>query len=105
MPSVKRGVTVSPPGTALSSVTVNSIPSPSSAEASSMVTAGGTWSSSVIVPVAVPVAVTVAEVPDTLRATVKVSSDSSSLSSLVATVKVCVSPAVPAKLIPAMFSS
>ncbi len=105
MPSVWLGVTEKGPDVALSSVTVNSIPSPSSAEASSMVTAGGTWSSSVIVPVAVPVAVTVAEVPDTLRATVKVSSDSSTLSSVVATVKGCVSPAVPAKLIPTVFSS
>ena len=102
VPSVKLGVTVRPPDTAASSVTVNVIPSPSVAEASAMVNAG--LSSLVIVPVAVSVAVTVTEAPDTLRPTVNVSSDSTSVSSVVAAVKVCVSPAVPAKLIPAVFS-
>ena len=63
----------------------------------------GTVSSSSIVPVAVSVAVTVTEVPDTLRPTVNVSSDSSSLSSVVATVKLFDSPAFPAKLIPTVF--
>ena len=64
----------------------------------------GVWSSLRIVPVAVDVAVTRAEFPDTLSATVNVSSDSSALSSIVATVKLCLSPAVPAKLIPAVFA-
>ena len=54
--------------------------------------------SSVIVPVAVSDAVTVAEVPETARLTVKVSSVSTSVSSVVATVKVLVSPAVPVKV-------
>ena len=40
MPSVKLGVTVKPPETALSSVTVKVIESPSLAEASAIVTAG-----------------------------------------------------------------
>ena len=57
-----------------------------------------------MVPVAVSVAVTVSDAPDTARLTVNVSSSSFSLSSVVATVKVCVSSAVPAKLMPAVFS-
>ena len=57
-----------------------------------------------MVPVPVSVAVTVAEVPETARLTVKVSFGSASLSSVVATVNVCVSPAVPAKLSAAAFS-
>ena len=93
---------MSPPVTALSSVTVKVITSPSSAEASSIVTAAA--SSSVIVPRPVSVAVTLACVPDTVRPTVKVSSASESVSSVVATVKVCVSPFVPAKLSAAVFS-
>ena len=55
-------------------------------------------------PVAVSVAVTVAEVPDTLRPTVKVSFGSTSVSSVVATVKVLVSPAVPVKVSAEVFS-
>ena len=67
---------------------------------------GGRFPSSsfVIVPVAVPVAVTVPAAPETLILTVKVSSASTAASSVVATVKVSVSPAVPAKLTPAVFS-
>ena len=61
VPSVKLGVTVSPPDTALSSVTVNVIWSPSLADASAIVRAG--VSSSRIVPVAVSLAVMVSEVP------------------------------------------
>ena len=57
-----------------------------------------------IVPVAVSVAVTSAVVPDTLKLTVNVSSGSWSSSSVVATVNVCVSPAVPVKLSPDVFS-
>ena len=100
--SVKLGVTVSPPDTALSSVTVKVIESPSAALASAMVTAGS--SSLVIVPVAVSVASTVAEVSDTARLTVKVSSGSSAVSSVVETVNVCVSPALPAKVSAEVFS-
>ena len=99
---MKEGVTVRPPDTALSSVTVKVIASPSLAEASAMVTAA--LSSSVMVPLAVSVAVTVAVVPDTARPTVNVSFGSTSVSSVVATVKVCVSPAVPVKLSPDGFS-
>ena len=91
-----------PPVIALSRVTVKVIASPSLAEESSIVTAGA--SSSRIVPVAVSVAVTVSCAPETVRFTVNVSSDSASLSSVVATVKVCVSPTVPAKVMPAVFS-
>ena len=102
VPSVKLGVTVKPPETALSRVTVKLIESPSLAEASAMVTAG--WSSLVIVPVAVSVAVTVAVAPDTARLTVKVSSGSTAVSSVVVTVKLWVSPAVPAKVSAVVFS-
>ncbi len=56
-----------------------------------------------MVPVAESVAVTVAEVPETARVTVNVSSGSTSLSSVVATVKDLVSPAVPAKRSAAVF--
>ncbi len=60
-----------------------------------MVTAGGGGSSLRIVPVAVSVAV----IPEavTRRPTVNVSSGSNAASSVVATVKLFVSPAVPAK--------
>ena len=102
VPSVKLGVTVKPPETALSRVTVKLIESPSLAEASAMVTAGS--SSLVIVPVAVSVASTAAEVSDTARPTVKVSSASSAVSSVVETVNVCVSPSVPVKVRAVVFS-
>ena len=102
------GVTVRPPGTAWSSVTVNVIESPSLAEASSMVTAasseGDLSNTELIVPVAVSVDVTVAEVPETDRLTVKVSASSSAVSSVVATVKLCVSPAVPVNVSADVFS-
>ena len=100
--SVNEGVTVSPPETALSRVTVKVRSSPSSAETFSMVTAGS--SSLVIVPVAVSVASTVAVVFETARLTVKVSSGSSAVSSVVETVNVCISPAVPVKVRAAVFS-
>ena len=58
----------------------------------------------VTVPVAVSVAVTGNDVPETFRLTVKVSSASRSASSAVATVKVCVSFFVPAKVSAAVFS-
>ena len=102
VPSVKLGVTVNPPHTGLSSVTVNASGSPSSADAPSIVTAGAP-SSSRIVPVAVRAA-TVSEVPETDRPTVKVSSGSMSASSVVATTNVWASPLVPAKIMAAVFS-
>ena len=100
--SVKPGVTVSPPDTALSSVTVTVMAPPSLPFASSIVTAGS-LSSSRIVPVAVDVS-TASEVPETARPTVKVSSASTSASSVVATVNFCVSPAVPAKVSAVVFA-
>ena len=100
--SVKLGVTVRPPDTGLSRVTVNVMAPPSLPFASSIVTAGG-LSSSTIVAVAEDVA-TVSEVPETVRPTVKVSSDSRRVSSVVATVKVCDSSAAPAKVSAAVFS-
>ena len=57
-----------------------------------------------IVPVAVSVAVTVSEVPETVRLTVNLSFASMSVSSVVATVKVFFSPAVPAKVSAAVFA-
>ena len=88
---------------ALSSVTVKVIESPSLADASAIVSVGGRLSSK-IVPVAVSVAVTVTDVSETVRPTVKVSAVSATASSVVATVKVCVSPRVPAKASPDVFS-
>ena len=61
-------------------------------------------SSFVIVPVPVSVAVTGAVVPDTDRLTVNVSLLSTTASSVVATLKVCVSPAVPVKVSTAVFA-
>ena len=107
MTSVKPGVTVNPPCTALLRVTVKVIASPSVAPASVMVTV---WlpvvppSSSMIVPVAGLPAVTPAGASDRLRPTVKVSSASTTASSVVATAKVCVSPAAPVKVSAAVFS-
>ena len=103
VPPLKLGVTVSPPPTALSSVTVKVMDSPSSAEASSMVTAA-LPSSLLMVPVAVSVAVTLDVVPETVRPTVKVSLASTAASSVVATVKLWVSPADPAKVSAVVFS-
>ena len=101
---MKLGVSVKPPGTALSSVTEKERASPSSARALVAVTEAETAgvlsdavSSLVIVPVAVSLAVTGCVVPETVRATVKVSSASTSSSSVVATLNACVSPAVPLK--------
>ena len=100
--SVKEGVTVNPPATALSSVTVKVIVSPSMAAASAIVTVGKApcraRERSRIVPVAATVASTATVVPETDRATMNVSSSSTSESSMVATMRVRVSPAVPAKL-------
>ena len=95
VPSVKLGVTVRPPGTALLSTTAKVIRLPSCAQALPISAAAP--SSSMIVPVAVSVAVTAVDVPETDRLTVNVSC-SPSLSAVVATVKVWVSPAVPAKM-------
>ena len=83
--------------------------SPSSAEESAIVTSGAMLlsggSSSKIVPVPVSVAVTDSEVPETFRLTVNVSSGASlSLSSVISTRIVCVSPSVPAKVSAAVFS-
>ena len=77
MPSVKPGVTVSPPDTASSRVTVKRSESPSAALASATVNVA--TSSSSMRPVAVP-AVTVSDVPETDRPTVKVSSCSTAVS-------------------------
>ena len=99
---MKPGVTFKPPDTALSSVTVKVMASPSLAEASAMVTAA--LSSSLIVPVAVSVAVTDAVVPETLRPSVNVSFGSTPVSSVVVTVKLCVSPAVPVNVSAPVFS-
>ena len=86
----------------MSSVTVKEIASPSSALASAIVTVA--LSSLLIVPVAVEVAVTSWVVPETVKPTVNVSSASISSSSLVETLNVCVSPAVPLKLSAVVFS-
>ena len=88
----------------MSRVTVNVSASPSAAFASAIVTAARGPSSFSIVPVAVSVAVTGVWFPETLRPTVNVSVSSASVSSVVATVNVCVSPAVPAKVSAAVFS-
>ena len=77
--------------------------SPSAAETSPAIVTVA-MSSLRIVPVAVSVAVTVSGAPETARFTVNVSSASTTESSVVVTVKVFDSPAVPAKLIPAVFS-
>ena len=96
MPFVWLGVTVSPPCTAADSVTVNVIAVPSLALASFTVTAA--LSSLLIVPVPVSLDVMVRDVPDTVRPIVKVSSASKTASSVVETVNVFVSLAVPVKL-------
>ena len=75
VPSVKLGVTVKPVSAAWFNSTVKVIESPSSADASSIVTFAGRSSSSII-PVAVSVARTVADVPETDSRTVNVSSAS-----------------------------
>ena len=102
--SVKFGVTVSPPDTAWSSVTVKVSEPPSPAVASETVTAASAPSSFVIVPVAVSVDVTSVEVPDTARPTVNVSWCSLAVSSVVETVKLWVSPAVPTNVSAVVFS-
>ena len=74
---------------------MNVIPSPSLDDALAMVRAG-TESSSRIVPVAVPVVKKRSScVSETVRLTVKVSPASTTLSSVVGTVKVCCSPESP----------
>ena len=77
--------------------------SPSSAFALFTVTVAP--SSLLIVPVPVSVAVMLSDVPETLKPTVKVSFASSAASSVVETVKVCVSPFVPVKVSAVVFSS
>ena len=102
VPSVKLGVTVSPPCTAWFKVTVKVRASPSTALTFAIVTVAlppvRPPSSSVMVPVAGSPAVTPEGAFDTLRLTAKVSSSSTTASSMVATVKVCSSPTVPVKL-------
>ena len=68
MPSVKEGVTVNPPWTALSRVTVNVIMSPSVAEASPMVTPALPSSSVSVTSVPVTVSPVAVVVPATLTA-------------------------------------
>ena len=87
VPSVKLGVTVRPPETALSSVTVNVIWSPSLDDASAMVRAGGE-SSLRIVPVPVARVRSTPFRSSRAKVTVKVSSASTTSSSMVATVMV-----------------
>ena len=103
MSSVKLGVTVKPPCTALSTVTTNEIAAPSVLDALPIDTVA-LPSSLVIVPVAVSLAVTVSVVPETAKPTVNVSPASTTSSSLVDTVKVCCSPFAPEKLSAAVFS-
>ena len=102
VPSAKLGVTVKPPCTALSRDTRIEIAVPSRLDADATATTAA--SSSSIVPVAVSVAVTVSDVPETVSPTVNVSSASTTSSPAVATVKLFFSPAVPAKVIAAVFS-
>ena len=106
VPPLKLGVTWNPPETASFSVTVNVRESPSSADASPIVTAAATApvSSSKIVPVAVSVAVTVSVVPEIPRLTMNVSSSSGSVSPLVCTQKDFVSPLVPVKASGSVFA-
>ena len=107
VPSVKLGVTVNPPCTALSSVTVKVMSLPSLALASLIVTVALSALSpaSLMVPAPVSLAVTPLGASDTLSPTVKVSGCSNTSSSVVETVKVCVSLAVPVKVSAAVFSS
>ena len=88
------GVTVSPPSTAADSVTVKVMSSPSLALASLTVTVA--LSSLVIVPM--PESVAVTSDLEAVRLTVKVSFSSTTTSSVVDTVNVFVSFAVPVKL-------
>ena len=81
VPSVKDGVTVSPPCTASDSVTVKVMDSPSDALASFTVTAA--LSSSSMVPMPVSLEVTPLGALETVKLTVNVSSASSTASSVV----------------------
>ena len=99
VPSVKLGVTVNPPDTSASSVTVKVSKSPSPADVSEIVNAAA--SSSTITPFAL---VAFTALSETLRLTSNTSFASAAASSVVATVKVCVSPAVPAKVSVFVFS-
>ena len=106
--SVKLGVTVKPPCTALSSVTVKVMSPPSSALALLMVTVALSVlfeASSLMVPVPVSVDVTPEGASETLRPTVKVSLVSTTASCVVETVKVLVSLAVPSNESADVFSS
>ena len=87
-----------------SSATLSCIPLVRMSVSTDSVIEVGCRSSSSMVPVAVSAAVTATVVPDTVKPTVNVSSSSARTSSVVATVKVCVSPAVPAKARCAVFS-
>ena len=101
--AVKLGVTVSPPATALFSVTVKVSESPSLADASMTVTVAAP-SSSMIVPTPVSVAVTGNDVAEACRLTVNVLFVPWLAFPVVATAKVCVSPAAPAKVRAAVFA-
>ena len=99
---MKLGVTVSPPANALFSVTVKVSESPSLADASMTVTVVPP-SSSMIVPTPVSAAVTGNDVPERFRLTVNVLFVPSLAFPVVATAKVCISPAAPAKVRGAVF--
>ena len=72
---------------------------PDEAPAAAKASAPALW----MMPMAVPVTVTWCLVPETVRPTVKTSLPSGPASAVVATVKVCVSPAAPVKWIAAVF--
>ena len=102
---MKPGVTVSPPCTAAPSVTVKVIELPSDALASLTVTVAPSSLLMVPVPVSVEVIRLLSVVPEMDRPTVKVSLASTTASSVVETVKVLVSLAVPVKESAVVFSS
>ena len=99
---LKLGVTFKPPCTSLSSVTVKVMLSPSGIVV--LLTFTVAVSSLLIVPVPVSLSVTPGGALDTLKLTVNVSSDSTTPSFVVATVKVWVSLAVPVKAIAAVLA-
>ena len=108
--SVKLGVTVRPPGTTLSSVTVNASEPPSLASASATVRIG--VSSSLIVPVPATTAIASPSPVyhhhgsdcERVSPTVRVSASSGIESSFVQIEKCFFSPAVPANVICSVFA-
>ena len=92
------------PASAIVTVALLSVPpssssvSPSSSSVSPSSSSVSPSSSSVMVPVAGSPVVTPSGALETLRPTVNVSSSSTASSWVVATVRVCVSPALPAKV-------